>query len=179
MKKSKIQSLTVKVVEAVKPPLKRGELVEALARKFIQEVADRKTSLTAKYNAAETELFGRAKTLMLNPENWQITDEPDVGFSYNSNSREYDRFYCTIRASLSPEVMKPLMSEAAALFKLSGELKAVRVPDLSSAKAIIREKLDGTPVDRVGAALNDPETSKALGLMLVALNKPKQLTIHS
>lgn len=177
MKKTKVETLAVKIVHGVKPPLRRGELVEALARKLIAQLGDKAQKIEAAYHAAEIALNEKAKVLLADPAMVFQCEDASIGFKWCHEKQDHSNFYATRVVELNKEARAQLAPEIREVLRLKVEKTQCKVPDLHHAKAIIREQLDGTPVDRVGAALNDPETSKALDAMLVALNRPKQAAL--
>ena len=172
MKKTRLEFSIAKTSKTVQPPLKRAELVEALAHRHIEKITQERHELEGAYNAAQIELKSKAAELMQDSAHVTIGDL-DVGFSYSSKTGKHELFWARKHVTLNDEGIDRLKPFIGKVLSLKVRLNTLRVPSYAEAKATVRAGLDGSPVNRVAAVLQDPAARAALDNILTAIGNNK------
>lgn len=164
-------ALPTKAAKSVTPPLRRGELIEAMAqRKFAQlqqqqrENTVRRDKLTEKINAAAK------KVCITGQSDGQSSVTVNWSYDRGNGKRLATSFNICNNVTLTPS--DPAAKEIAALVE---EREAIPLiyPELKYVRRDIRNQISGATGDRVGSILKDKASVRAIDEMLAKLeNKP-------
>lgn len=177
---SKIIPIT-KATRNIQPPLKKSELVEALAIRELENIKQEQAELLPQIAAAKAAFYSQANLDALLKDGCAEKNGNvpfDEHYAYSSDggrsTRELNQIYVRVSLAATPE-MKRQYRKWQAL-----EKKKINIlPSLHQLKQSISDKLSerATAGQRVAALLKNPETSRALDETLAALKKPTQLQL--
>lgn len=169
-----------KATRGIKPPLKKSELVEALAIRELENVRKEQAEIRQQIAATKKALYDPALTEAIRRDG-KLDERRDgepfaISASYTDNGREATSLQITLSLTPSAEVRR-LYRKLQALEK--SQIHEHNMPSLYHVKQGISAKLSdrATAGQRVTALLKNPETSKALDETLAALKQPAQLAL--
>ena len=167
-----------KATQNIKPPIKRSELIEALAIRELQKFRAEQSEIEAQIKATEKALYDKTLVDVIRAQGSVSVNRGEEPFSINCSYENNLRLASTIQITLTltaPPEVKKLQRE---LSKLKNQ-RIVTEPSLYQLKLKISAAMsERSPAgDRVAALLKNPETSKALDETLEALKKPVQLAV--
>lgn len=174
---SKIIPIT-KATRNIQPPLKKSELVEALAIREIENIKQEQAEIAKQIEATTAELYNPALVDAIRKDgktDKNRNGEPfRIAVSYEDNKREAAALEITLSLPAGPETRK--------LYRKLRDLETRRIhesPSLYHVKQRISAKLSerATAGQRVAALLKNPEMSKALDETLAVLKEPAQLQL--
>lgn len=176
---SKIIPIT-KATSKMQPPLKKSELVEALAIRELETMRKEQAEIRQQIAATKKSLFDPALVDVIRRDgkcDQRRDDEPfAISACYSDNKREAASLQITLSMTPSPEFRR--------LYRKLQELEKSQIhehnmPSLYQVKQRISTKLAerATAGQRVTALLKNPETSKAIDETLAALKRPVQLAL--
>lgn len=175
--------INTKAAQGIKPPLKKNEIVHALAlRKFQQLHAelkvrtDRRAELGKRINEEIAKLHATGGQLS------HALKHEHLALVINRNPADrYTRHYCSINGVVVTMARTILLDDLPAatrqMIKELNKLNAIGdwIPEFAEIKRDIRDKMTGEtngPGARIEAMLKDPATAKALDKTLEHLAKP-------
>jgi hypothetical protein len=174
---SNVISITTKVAKKMKPPVRKAELVEALAIRLVDKNRELYDAAQVAVADAEKELKAHCLDVALKstvPKS--ATTEVKTNSRYVRGDWHSEVIGVEVRFVVEDSRTKSLNDK---LEKLRAQYWSIRVPSINDAKRIIRDKMDDkhTPAERVTAMLNDTATVKQLDAQLEAMSKPTQIAI--
>lgn len=174
---SKIIPIT-KATRNIQPPLKKSELVEALAIREIENIKKEQAEIAKQIEVTTAELYNPSLVDVIRKEgktDKNRNGEPfRISVSYEASGREASALEITLSLPATAEVRR--------LYRKLRDLENKRlreIPSMHQVKQGIAAKMAerATAGQRVAALLKNPETSKALDETLAALKKPTQLQL--
>lgn len=187
MENSLVLAMPSKAAKAIKPPLKKAEIIEALARrKFAQLVEANKEyearcqGLNERINAGVAKLTTSGGQLS---HSWSSAVIKDAGYvkpgcKYYLSAYEMVSVQIALTRTISvgdlPPDLRKLVKDRNAL---EAKRKDFIVPEYRELKADVRDQVlsqNTNPVSRIDALLKDPATLKVLDRTLAELDKPSK-----
>lgn len=169
-------ALPANVTNSVQPPLKKAELIRALAirkqAQLVKEQAETKATFQAEASAITAEVLALARKVDLSKVILK------VGNAYVRDGKISSLPDAEFEVQLPAELKKRIIANDARRHSaVFGD-----VPTISAIEAQLRAELSGQPSDRVGALLKDDASVKALDTLLAKLDRraaTKQLADNS
>jgi hypothetical protein len=176
---SKIMPIT-KATKNIQPPLKKSELVEALAIRELENMRKEQAEIRQQIAATKKALYDPAIVDVIRRDgkcDERRDGEPfTISAVYHDNKREAASLQITLSLTPSADVRR--------LYRKLRELEGSQIhdhnmPSLYQVKQRISAKIQdrASAGQRVTALLKNPETSKALDDTLAALKQPALLAI--
>jgi len=158
-------AIPTKVTNSVQPPLKKAELIRALAirkqAKLIKEQAEIKALYQSEDRAITAEVLALAYKSDLSKVALKISG------TYVRDGKVISLPDATFEVQLPAEIKKRIVAnDARRREALFGE-----APTISAIEAQLRAELNRQPSDRVGALLNDDVAVKALDTLLAKIDR--------
>ena len=168
--------LPSKVTNAVRPPLKKAELIRALAIRKQAQLIKEHAELSALYQSEDRAITAEIQSLASKVDLSKVTLK--VGSAYVRDGKVSSLPDATFEVYLPAELKKRIVANDGR----RREANFGEVPTISQIEAQLRQELSGQPSDRVGALLDDEHAVKALDTMLAKLDRRaevKQLAQNS
>lgn len=177
-------ALSTKVLKSTKPPLKKSEIIHALAlRKHQQAITaaedynGRLADLEARIDAKVVELsaIGGTPSHRWDTKHMEQYSFRPLGHKYSQAVYNRQSLQLTLSRTIMvqdlPAGLRQLVNE---FNKLNLQRKDFVVPDFRDIKARVRDQVEGQnsePASRVAALLKDPATVKVLDKTLAELDR--------
>lgn len=169
-------ALPAKVTNAVQPPLKKAELIRALAIRKHAQLEKEQAAEKATYQAEATAITAEVLALARQVDISKVVLK--VGTAYVRDGKITSLPDAEFEVQLPTELKKRIVANDAHRHSVIFE----EVPAISAIEAQLRAELSGQPSDRVGALLKDETALKALDTLLAKLDRraaTKQLADNS
>ena len=170
--------IPAQIENSVKPPLKKAELIRALAIRKREQLVKERQETAATYRKESSAINSAIAELA------QATDITKKGLSFNDPYvREDDNGKKTVslvEAHFDIELPADLKKRVIANEERRRVTRFSEVPTLSEIERQLRAELNGQPSDRIGAVLKDEETVKMLDALLGKIDRraeKRQLTV--
>lgn len=169
-------ALTTKKAKSIQPPLKKSELIEAMARRKHEQLCEEARKNRADYEAACKELKRLANELAATKDATNVR-ETDWSYAWGDAVDGMIRQIVVDRGSvtITPEQFSPEMRKQAKIIERLRRANK-RTPEFNEVKRSIRDALNSTITvasDRINALLSDPATCKAIDKTLAQLDEKK------
>lgn len=169
-------TLSTKAANAIKPPAKKSEIIEALAIRKHATLVEQANKDKAAYVAAKTELF---RLTCMHPKAGSVTPVATNGYIYFNSSKPHVTISIPNLDVYETEFTPEMKKQAAIIKRIEGS-GSLHVPELRDIRRSIRDAMTGeltTPAARVQALLSDPSTVKALDKTLNRLEEAANKSI--
>lgn len=167
-----------KAAAGIKPPLKKSELVEALAIREHANILKRNGEIDAEIKSLEATIYTESHLALIRSDGKARREYG--GKLFDINSRNDEPYSIDVNIELSP--VPPAIVKACRRIKALNKERIPNhlMPSMYDLKRRISARLAGQPSEagsRVQKLLTNPELSKALDETLAAIKEPKQLQI--
>lgn len=165
-------ALTTKASKKITPPLRKSELVEALARREMQNISEEQALIRKQIAEINKQVFTAANAELIRATGRLVKEYSGLPFDINNVNGAPVSIDLTVELPIPPEMAK-LLRKRADLEKR--QLHSHNTPSLHDLKRNIRAKMEGQTVgsDRVSLLLKDPATIRALDATIAELKKPQ------
>jgi hypothetical protein len=163
-------AIPAKLTNTVEPPLKKGELIKALAirkhAQLVKERAETKEIYEKERAAIRAEIQKIAECFDVS-KCFVVVNEPYVRADNGKQSVQAPEASITFDVDLPSDLKKRIIANDARRHIVRFE----EVPSLSEIERQLRAELNGQPSDRVGTILNDEASVKVLDQMLAKIDR--------
>lgn len=170
--------VSTKKAKAIVPPLKKSEIIHAMALRSHAQLTEQAQKDNAAHSAAQAELYRLIVEHFEQLPRLKLTAESVSNYlGYTHNKHVSVRFG---GADLSLEKFTPEMKAQYRIMERIDKARTRCVPEFNDIKRSIRDAMTGNmtnPSERVSALLADPATCKAIDKMLAELDGTAKTTI--